>query len=133
MRREAPAIEDKSAEPLMIAVPAEGRQAAEVPAEEAQRPSEALVGEPSAATQSAKRTQKAWPVRREMLKKYGMTPGCDGCTSIGRGAGFQQIQHSEACRDRIRGRVDQDAAAEEAAKKRQKKEDEKEEKSREET
>ena len=36
-------------------------------------------------------------MRREMLNKYGKTPGCGGCISIIGGA--QQVGHSEEVED----------------------------------
>ena len=63
--------------------------------------------------------KRAFAVRRDMLEKYGKSIGCDGCLSIGRGAGFQQIQHSNECRSRIRARIQEDADAEQERIKRQ--------------
>ena len=60
------------------------------------------IGEPSASTQAKPGSTKAWPVRREHLSKFGRTAECPGCTSILKGAGFQQVAHSDGCRQRIK-------------------------------
>ena len=69
---------------------------------------------------------KAWPVRREMLNKYGKTPGCGGCISII--GGTQQVGHSEECRLRILKRIKDDDEADQEKRRKQRLEDEAEEK-----
>eukprot|EP00435_Cladocopium_sp_Y103_P033093 s1902_g8.t1 len=61
-----------------------------------------MVGGPSAATGVPSGVKTAWPVRREHLAKFGKTTGCPGCQSLIRGTGFQQIAHSDECRQRIK-------------------------------
>ena len=72
---------------------------------------------------------RAWPVRRDMLAKFGKTPGCDGCLSIDR-PGFQQVAHSEECRSRIRGRIDEEKQKDAEVRAKQAAEDEAEERRR---
>ena len=82
------------------------------------------IGGPSGAKTEApgEKRRRAQPVRRDYLLKYGETPGCDGCLSISRGAGFQQVMHSEECRSRIYGRIDEEKKASEERQKREREE-----------
>eukprot|EP00435_Cladocopium_sp_Y103_P068786 s76_g32.t1 len=66
-----------------------------------------MIGEPSASAQVPSGLKRAWPVRREHLAKYGKTTGCPGCQSLIRGTGFQQMAHSEECRQRIKRHLDE--------------------------
>lgn len=64
-----------------------------------------------------------------MLAKFGKTPGCDGCLSIDR-PGFQQVQHSEDCRKRIREKVDEEKQQKEEKRRKEQEEAEAEERRR---
>ena len=50
-------------------------------------------------TQVRSDTLKRMYVTRSLGKKYGPTPGCPGCTTIG---SHHQARHSDTCRDRMR-------------------------------
>ena len=102
--------------------PGQGERPAEpgqAPAGEQPAEGEAVLGGPSASGQPSKAgVAKAWPVRREHLAQFGKTTDCPGCLSLVRGAGFQQIAHSEECRARIKRCLDEKAQREESEKKR---------------
>ena len=124
-----PEAEEERVVVVPMALPGPGGAEGERAAEPAQPPPEAEedpgVGMPSGGPpRPAEKRQRAWPVRRELLAKYGKTPGCDGCISVGRGAGYQQIQHSEDCRNRIRQRVADEVEAEKEKRRKQEAEDE---------
>lgn len=82
----------------------------------------AEVGGPSASPQTPRVTVKAWPVRREHMSQFGMTPGCPGCVSK-KGAGFQQAAHSDDCRERMGKLLDEQRSKREMERKRQLEED----------
>ena len=42
-------------------------------------------------------------VTRGLGKKYGPTPGCPGCATVG---SHHQASHSDACRDRMRAELE---------------------------
>lgn len=71
-------------------------------------------------------TGKSWPVRRAMIAKFGPTPGCDGCVSLARGPGFQQVRHSAECRARIQEKEAEEVRKRKEEMEKQKKEDEEE-------
>ena len=54
-------------------------------------------------TQVRPDTLKNMYVTRSLGRKYGPTPGCPGCASVG---SSQQASHSDTCRDRIRAELE---------------------------
>ena len=60
---------------------------------------EVLIPPDRFATQVRSDTLKRMYVTRGSGKKYGPTPGCPGCATIG---SHHQASHSDTCRDRIR-------------------------------
>ena len=48
-------------------------------------------------------TLKRMNVTRSFGKKYGPTPGCPGCATIG---SHHQASHSDTCRDRMRAELE---------------------------
>ena len=87
---------------------------------------EVLVGGPSAVRKRSEMKPKAKPVRKEMVNKYGATPGCDGCIYLQReGMGYQQVMHSETCRSRIYGKIEEERQKTEEIVKRHREEQEK--------
>ena len=54
-------------------------------------------------TQVRSDTLKRMYVTRGLGKKYGPTPGCPGCATIG---SHHQASHSDTCRDRMRAEVE---------------------------
>ena len=73
---------------------------------------------------------RSWPVRRAMITKYGPTPGCDGCVSLARGPGFQQVRHSAERRARIQEKEAEEVRKRKEEIEKQKKEDEEEQRAR---
>ena len=61
---------------------------------------------------------------------YGPTPGCDGCVSLARGPGFQQVRHSAECRARIQEKEAEEVRKRKEEIEKQKKEDEEEQRAR---
>ena len=55
-------------------------------------------------TQVRSETLKRMYVTRGLGKKYGPTPGCPGCATVG---SHHQASHSDACRDRMRAELEQ--------------------------
>ena len=106
--------------PVVIAAPVPGQAQQVGQAGEVQQQAEEMVdkspmvGAPSGSAPGTPSSKKAWPVRREHLAKFGKTTGCPGCASVARGAGFQQIAHSEECRMRIKRNVDDEFQREKA-------------------
>ena len=85
-----------------------------------------MVGGPSASTEAPSGLKRAWPVRREHLAKFGKTTGCPGCASLARGVGFQQMAHSEECRQRIKRHMTEEAETKKDEMKRLREEEDKE-------
>ena len=56
-------------------------------------------------TQVRSDTLKRMYVTRGLGKKYGPTPGCPGCATIG---SHHQASHSDTCRDRMRAELEQE-------------------------
>ena len=54
-------------------------------------------------TQVRADTLKRMYVTRGLGKKYGPTPGCPGCATVG---SHQQASHSDTCRDRMRAEME---------------------------
>ena len=64
---------------------------------------EVLIPPDRLATQVRSDTLKRMYVTRGLGKKYGPTPGCPGCATIG---GHHQASHSDTCRDRMRAELE---------------------------
>ena len=54
-------------------------------------------------TQVTSDTLKRMYVTRGLGKKYGPTPGCSGCATVG---SHHQASHSDTCRDRMRAELE---------------------------
>ena len=95
--------------------------------DEAEADKSPMIGEPSASGQKKLEAgvKRAWPVRREYLNKFGKTAGCPGCDSLLKGIGFQQVTHSNECRQRIKRSLQEEDEKKEAEMKRLKEEDQK--------
>ena len=129
---EQPAIEGPQVivvpDRALPAVPAErAEEVVEEKEEKASGSRDREPGMPSASSQRPPAVKRAWPVRREHLAKFGKSDGCPGCSSILKGAGFQQAAHDEACRSRIKRCLQEEAQSEEQALKRQREREEAEE------
>ena len=57
----------------------------------------------SLVTQVRSDTLKRMYVTRGLGKKYGPTPGCPGCATIG---SYHQASHSDTCRDSMRAELE---------------------------
>ena len=66
---------------------------------------EVLIPPDRLVTQVHSDTLKRMYVTRSLGKKYGPTPGCQGCAIVG---SHHQANHSDTCRDRIRAELEKE-------------------------